>query len=50
MINKQKNRDGKKHRRNWTDFERLVQKMERDGDYQTNHIKLRSRRDRQRKK
>jgi hypothetical protein len=35
-----------KHKRKKTDFERLIEKMERDGDYQTNHVTLRDRRER----
>ena len=45
---KQEHQQQTKHRRkrNKTDFDQLIEKMERDGDYQTNHIELHGRRER----
>jgi hypothetical protein len=39
-----------KRKRRQTDWERLIEQMERDGNYQTNHVELRDRRERRRDK
>ena len=45
---KQHERKDKKHKRNKTDWNRLIEKFQRDDRYQTNHVTLRDRRERRR--
>jgi hypothetical protein len=39
-----------KRKRGKTDWERLIEQMERGGNYQTNHVELRDRHERRRDK